>query len=109
MQVILSKMATFVYSSTHWKGERLTSFRITIFHIWQPLTKCNTLPVGVTQALAWDQAYSQYGGVAITYRNYTQYFVETNPPVSFVFELVSDDRVASTAGARILQVTTAGH
>lgn len=63
----------------------------------------------VTHALAQDQASSQCGGVAITYRNHTQYSVETNPPVSFVFELVSDDRLASTAGARILQLMTRGH
>lgn len=30
-------------------------------------------------------------------------------PVSFVFELVSDDRLASTAGARILQAMSGGH
>lgn len=64
---------------------------------------------GMTHALAQHQANSQCGSVAITYRNYTQYSVETNPPVSFVFELVSDDRLASTAGARILQVMTGGH
>lgn len=46
------------------------------------------------------------GSAAITYKNYTQYSLETNPPVSFVFELVSDDRLASTAGARIHQVMT---
>lgn len=64
---------------------------------------------GVTHVLARDQVHSQRGGVAITYRNYTQYTAETNPPVSFVFELVSDDRLAFAAGARILQVMTGGH
>ena len=54
----------------------------------------------MTHALACDQANSQCGSVAITYKNYTQYSVEMNPPVSFVFELVSDDRLASTAGAK---------
>lgn len=67
------------------------------------------LSPGVTHTLAQNQANSQCGSVAITYRNYIQYSVETNLPVSFVFELVSDDRLASTAGARILQVMTAGH
>ena len=47
--------------------------------------------------------------MAITHRNYTQYSVETNPPVSFVFEPVSDDSQASAAGAKILQVMTGGH
>lgn len=67
------------------------------------------LSPSLTHSLARDQANSQCSGVAITYRNYFQYSVETNPPVSFVFELVSDDRLASTAGARILQVMTGGH
>lgn len=67
------------------------------------------LSPGMTHTLASDQANSQCCSVAVTYGNYIQYSAETNPPVILVFELVSDDRPASAAGARVLQVTTGGH
>ena len=71
MRVIWSKVTKCAHSSTGWK-------RIFVFvgH-WQ-----NVKLSGVTHALARDQANSQCGGVAITYRNYTQYSAETNPSLS---------------------------
>lgn len=63
----------------------------------------------LTHGLAHDQTHRQCSRVAIVYGNYIQYSVETYPPVSFVFELRSDDRLTSTAGAGILQATTGGH
>lgn len=63
-----------------WKrGKTLAkSFRISKLHTCGLLTKCNSLLVSLV-LLAWDQTYSRSGRVPITYSNYIQYCVESNP------------------------------